>query len=219
MYSDCDVCECSERGEKCLCNVRLYFTWLKPSLQTQKRSIAIIICGIYTEHSEYMGSGECLLLTIHTRAERGAVIDNCARGQARGPWGAVLNCSVTHVTRRRGPRRCTPSLFTTRSHPPGQSTHKVAPIKMKVDYLFQAPQHTTLPWLPHTGYPDRDGPIKACVTLFRVPFVKSSLGLTCKKKRGVFADNNFTLTILSINYICYLLSVRCNKSTYSDRSM
>ena len=40
---------------------------------------------IYSVHSEYTGPGECLILTIHTRSVRGAVIDNCARGQARGP--------------------------------------------------------------------------------------------------------------------------------------
>ena len=70
------------------------------------------------EHCVYMRSGE-YLLTVRTLSERGAVIDNCARGQTRGPWGAVLNCPVTHVIRDAAPAAAPPapfSLFTTQLH-------------------------------------------------------------------------------------------------------
>ena len=62
------------------------------------------------EHRVCMGSGE-YLLTIRTRPERGAVIDNSARGQTRGPWGAVLNCPVTHVIRDAAPAAAPPFFY------------------------------------------------------------------------------------------------------------
>ena len=114
------------------------------------------------------------------------------------------------------------SLFVASSFllPPGQSllwdaTHRAAPIKIHVHFHFQL--HSTL---CHHGWHTlaKEIVIGRVAPVTRVPLRLGSPHLALPTNKRI-CEYKINLSSVSINYIRCLLSITCNKTTCSDRSL